>query len=181
MSRPLKNAPASQDIALIDARRGVTMFHNISVPVLGVVENMSFYACPACQHREYIFGRDGAKRTAAELGLDLLGEVCARAFACNMGFQGFMHEHKRISPPACGWAQLVPPPERQGPCGAGASQHQGQGDLRRWGAHCQQRCGQRGCCRVPWHSRPRPGEAAAGHSTEAPCVLCKLSCPQACS
>ncbi|KAK9843673.1 hypothetical protein WJX81_001963 [Elliptochloris bilobata] len=63
------------DIALIDARRGVTMFNNISVAVLGIVENMSYYACPACQHREYIFGQDGAKHTATELGLDLLGEV----------------------------------------------------------------------------------------------------------
>ena len=80
-----QSAPTSQDIALIDARRGVTMFNNIRVPVLGVVENMSFYACPACQHREYIFGRDGAKRTAAELGLDLLGEVCARACTCTIG------------------------------------------------------------------------------------------------
>ena len=65
----------AQDIALIDARRGVTMFNSISVPVLGVVQNMSYYACPACQHREYIFGQDGAKRTAVELNLELLGEV----------------------------------------------------------------------------------------------------------
>lgn len=70
------------------------MFNNISVPVLGVVENMSFYACPACQHREYIFGRDGAKRTAAELGLDLLGEVCARACTCIINL-GFRLEHRR--------------------------------------------------------------------------------------
>lgn len=56
----------------------MTMFNSISVPILGIVENMSFYSCPACHHREYIFGQDGAKHTATELNLDLLGEVCLR-------------------------------------------------------------------------------------------------------
>jgi Mrp family chromosome partitioning ATPase len=60
------------------------MFNSISVPVLGVVQNMSYYACPACQHREYIFGQDGAKRTALELNLELLGEVHPMpCFACS--------------------------------------------------------------------------------------------------
>ena len=64
-----------QDIALLDARRGVTMFGKINVPILGMVENMSYYQCKACGHREFVFGEAGASRTAQELGLDLLGQV----------------------------------------------------------------------------------------------------------
>ena len=65
----------AQDIALLDARRGVTMFDKISVPSLGIVENMSFHQCKACGHKEFLFGEDGAVRTAKELGLEVLGQV----------------------------------------------------------------------------------------------------------
>ena len=64
-----------QDIALIDARRGVRMFEKVSVPVLGIVENMSFFCCPACGHRAEIFGHGGARAEAARLGAPFLGEV----------------------------------------------------------------------------------------------------------
>ncbi len=64
-----------QDIALIDARRGVRMFERVQVPVLGLVENMSFYCCPNCGHRADLFGHGGAKLEAARLGTDFLGEV----------------------------------------------------------------------------------------------------------
>ena len=64
-----------QDIALIDARRGVRMFEKTKVPVLGVVENMSFYCCPNCGHRADIFGHGGAKAEAAKLGTEFLGEI----------------------------------------------------------------------------------------------------------
>jgi ATP-binding protein involved in chromosome partitioning len=64
-----------QDIALIDARRGVRMFEKTSVPVLGLVENMSFYCCPNCGHRADIFGHGGAKAEAAHLGTEFLGEI----------------------------------------------------------------------------------------------------------
>ncbi len=64
-----------QDIALIDARRGVRMFERVQVPVLGLVENMSFYCCPNCGHRADIFGHGGAKLEAARLGTAFLGEV----------------------------------------------------------------------------------------------------------
>ena len=57
-----------QDIALIDARRGVRMFEKTNVPVLGLVENMSFYCCPNCGHRADIFGHGGARAEAARLG-----------------------------------------------------------------------------------------------------------------
>jgi ATP-binding protein involved in chromosome partitioning len=64
-----------QDIALIDARRGVRMFERVHVPVLGLVENMSFFCCPACGHRAEIFGHGGARKEAARLGTEFLGEV----------------------------------------------------------------------------------------------------------
>ena len=64
-----------QDIALIDARKGLEMFHKVSVPVLGIVENMSYYCCPACGHRADIFGHGGARAEAAALGVPFLGEV----------------------------------------------------------------------------------------------------------
>jgi ATP-binding protein involved in chromosome partitioning len=64
-----------QDIALIDARRGVRMFEKTRVPVLGLVENMSFFCCPACGHRAEIFGHGGARAEAQHLGTEFLGEV----------------------------------------------------------------------------------------------------------
>ena len=64
-----------QDIALIDARRGATMFRNVRVPILGIIENMSYYQCPSCGHQQHIFGRDGAKRTAEDFNMELLGQV----------------------------------------------------------------------------------------------------------
>ena len=64
-----------QDIALIDARRGVRMFEKVMVPVLGVVENMSSFACPHCGETTHLFGHGGARREAETLGVPFLGEV----------------------------------------------------------------------------------------------------------
>jgi ATP-binding protein involved in chromosome partitioning len=64
-----------QDIALLDARRGVSMFERTRVPVLGLVENMSFFCCPSCGHRSEIFGHGGARAEAAKLGTPFLGEI----------------------------------------------------------------------------------------------------------
>lgn len=64
-----------QDLALLDARRGVAMFAKVNVPVLGIVENMSAFCCPNCGHVEPIFGHGGAKAEAARTGVDFLGEV----------------------------------------------------------------------------------------------------------
>jgi ATP-binding protein involved in chromosome partitioning len=64
-----------QDIALIDARRGVRMFERVRVPVLGLVENMSVFCCPNCGHRSEIFGHGGAKLESQRLGAPFLGEV----------------------------------------------------------------------------------------------------------
>lgn len=64
-----------QDIALLDARRGVKMFEQVRVPVLGIVENMSYFSCPNCNHRTDVFGHGGAQAEAARLGVPFLGEV----------------------------------------------------------------------------------------------------------
>ena len=64
-----------QDVALIDARKGLAMFRKVSVPILGIVENMSFYICRHCGEREELFGHGGGKKTADMLGVPFLGEV----------------------------------------------------------------------------------------------------------
>ncbi len=64
-----------QDIALIDARRGVAMFEKVGVRILGVVENMSFFHCPNCGHDTHVFGHGGARTEALRLGVPFLGEV----------------------------------------------------------------------------------------------------------
>jgi len=64
-----------QDIALIDAVKGVNMFNKVNVPILGIVENMSYYICPQCGNRDNIFGHAGARETAAQLGVRFLGEI----------------------------------------------------------------------------------------------------------
>ena len=64
-----------QDVALSDARRGVRMFEKTKVPVLGLIENMSFFCCPACGHRAELFGHGGARREAERLGVEFLGEI----------------------------------------------------------------------------------------------------------
>lgn len=64
-----------QDIALIDARKGLEMFRKVAVPILGIVENMSYYCCPECGHRADIFGHGGARAEAEKLGSPFLGEV----------------------------------------------------------------------------------------------------------
>src|SRR5881275_3338061 len=63
-----------QDIALLDARKGLNMFKQVDVPVLGIVENMSYFLCPHCGGRSEIFSHGGARREAARLGTEFLGE-----------------------------------------------------------------------------------------------------------
>jgi ATP-binding protein involved in chromosome partitioning len=75
---PLKGAvivSTPQDLALIDARRGVAMFNRVNVPVLGLVENMSYFLCPHCGERSDIFSHGGARQEAERLGVPFLGEV----------------------------------------------------------------------------------------------------------
>ncbi|MEC7489378.1 MAG: Mrp/NBP35 family ATP-binding protein [Pseudomonadota bacterium] len=64
-----------QDLSLIDARKGLNMFQKVDVPVLGIVENMSYFLCPGCGERSDIFDYGGAARAASEMGVDFLGEI----------------------------------------------------------------------------------------------------------
>ena len=64
-----------QDISLVDARKGLNMFRKVDVPVLGIVENMSYFVCPHCGSRSEIFDHGGARREADRLGVDFLGEI----------------------------------------------------------------------------------------------------------
>ncbi|MGB6566054.1 MAG: Mrp/NBP35 family ATP-binding protein, partial [Xanthobacteraceae bacterium] len=75
---PLKGAvivSTPQDLALVDARRGIAMFRRVNVPVLGIVENMSTFICPHCGESSDIFGHGGARHEADRLGVPFLGEV----------------------------------------------------------------------------------------------------------
>jgi ATP-binding protein involved in chromosome partitioning len=64
-----------QDIALLDAKKGLKMFEKVGVPILGIVENMAVHVCSQCGHVEHIFGADGGKKMAAEYGIDYLGAL----------------------------------------------------------------------------------------------------------
>ncbi|MGE5129488.1 MAG: iron-sulfur cluster carrier protein ApbC [Sphingomonadaceae bacterium] len=64
-----------QDIALIDARKGLKMFEKVGIPILGVVENMSTHVCPQCGHESHIFGSGGAEKMCRDYGTELLGEL----------------------------------------------------------------------------------------------------------
>jgi ATP-binding protein involved in chromosome partitioning len=64
-----------QDIALLDAKKGIKMFEKVGVPILGIVENMAVHVCSNCGHIEHIFGADGGKKMATEYGMDYLGAL----------------------------------------------------------------------------------------------------------
>jgi ATP-binding protein involved in chromosome partitioning len=64
-----------QDIALLDAKKGIKMFEKVGVPILGIVENMAVHVCSNCGHVEHIFGADGGKRMATEYGMEYLGAL----------------------------------------------------------------------------------------------------------
>jgi ATP-binding protein involved in chromosome partitioning len=64
-----------QDISLADARKGFAMFQRVNVPVLGIIENMSYYVCSQCGHRDHIFDNGGGRRAAEELGVPFLGDI----------------------------------------------------------------------------------------------------------
>jgi ATP-binding protein involved in chromosome partitioning len=73
-----------QDVALLDVQRGIAMFRQVNVPILGIIENMSYYVCPCCGEREEIFGCGGASKT----GLEVLGEIPLVEDICTSGDSG---------------------------------------------------------------------------------------------
>ena len=64
-----------QDVALIDARKGIDMFNQLGTPILGMIENMSTHICSACGHEEHIFGHGGVVSEAAKIGVPLMAEI----------------------------------------------------------------------------------------------------------
>ncbi|CAO3588893.1 unnamed protein product [Absidia cylindrospora] len=77
-----------QDIALIDAVKGANMFKKVNVPILGMVQNMSLFICPNCEHESHIFGDNGALRMADTLKMPFLGDVPLHADICHLSDAG---------------------------------------------------------------------------------------------
>ncbi|MYF97799.1 Mrp/NBP35 family ATP-binding protein [Candidatus Poribacteria bacterium] len=77
-----------QDVALADVRRGVAMFERLGVPILGIIENMSYFLCPHCNEKTEIFRSDGGKNTSERFGVAFLGEIPLDAEVCTAGDMG---------------------------------------------------------------------------------------------
>lgn len=77
-----------QEVALLDVTRGVQMFQRVKVPVIGVIENMSFFVCPECGHRSEIFGSGGGRRSSERFGVPLLGEIPLDPAVRDLGDRG---------------------------------------------------------------------------------------------
>ena len=77
-----------QDVALADVKRGIAMFRKVNTPVLGVVQNMSAFVCPSCNHRDNLFGDRRPDQLSAELGIGLLGEIPIEPAVCESGDAG---------------------------------------------------------------------------------------------
>ncbi|MEN3026865.1 MAG: Mrp/NBP35 family ATP-binding protein [Chlorobiota bacterium] len=83
-----------QELSLADVRRSVAMFRRVNVPVLGLVENMSYFTCPNCGHRESVFGEGGGERLAAEVGVPLLAQLPLDPIlqrSCDEGIPAVVH------------------------------------------------------------------------------------------
>jgi ATP-binding protein involved in chromosome partitioning len=97
-----------QDVALVDARKGLHMFRKLGTPVLGIVENMSHFRCPECGHVEHVFGAGGGRRTADALGIPLLVEIPLDPSIVAGGDQGRPVVMERPdSPAATAFAELA--------------------------------------------------------------------------
>lgn len=77
-----------QDIALIDAVKGISMFQKVNIPILGMVQNMSYFLCPNCNHESHIFGNEGAIKKAKELNLDVLASIPLNEQICELADNG---------------------------------------------------------------------------------------------
>ncbi len=93
-----------QEVALIDARKGLQMFQRVNVPVLGIVENMSYFVCDGCDTRHAIFGEGGGARAARELGTELLVQIPLEPQVVEAGDAG---EPTLISRPDSGTAAAI--------------------------------------------------------------------------
>ncbi|GME89988.1 unnamed protein product [Ambrosiozyma monospora] len=79
----------SQDLALLDVKKGIAMFQKVNVPIIGLVENMSVFVCPNCNHEEHLFGQDGVLNQSDRLGIEFLGSIPLNRQICNSSDEGF--------------------------------------------------------------------------------------------
>jgi len=89
---PIKGAvivTTPQDVALLDARRGIEMYRKVNIPILGIVQNMSHYTCPKCHHTEHIFGNNGAMKLSRDLDTEILGNIPLDLQICEYSDKGF--------------------------------------------------------------------------------------------
>lgn len=100
-----------QDIALIDAVKGIAMFNKVNIPILGLVQNMSYYLCPNCSHESHIFGTDGATREAKKHNLEVVGSIPLDEEICKQSDAGkpvvVSHPDSPISQPYITIAESV--------------------------------------------------------------------------
>lgn len=79
----------SQDLALIDVKKGISMFQKVHIPILGLVENMSVFVCPNCHHKEHLFGENGVLKESKRLDIDYLGSIPLSRQICSKSDKGF--------------------------------------------------------------------------------------------
>mmetsp|Transcript_9407 Transcript_9407/g.11705 ORF Transcript_9407/g.11705 Transcript_9407/m.11705 type:complete len:314 (+) Transcript_9407:29-970(+) len=100
-----------QDIALIDAVKGIAMFNKVNIPILGLVQNMSYFLCPNCNHESHIFGIDGARREAEKHHLEVLGSIPLNEEICTQSDTGkpvvVSHPNSKIAQPYIEIAEKV--------------------------------------------------------------------------
>lgn len=79
----------SQDLALIDVKKGIAMFNKVKIPIFGLIENMSVFICPNCNHEEHLFGDGGALKEAENLGIEHIGSIPLNKQICNRSDEGY--------------------------------------------------------------------------------------------
>lgn len=79
----------SQDLALIDVKKGISMFNKVNIPIFGLIENMSVFICPNCNHEEHLFGEGGALKEAEKLGIEHIASIPLNRQICNRSDEGY--------------------------------------------------------------------------------------------
>lgn len=88
----------SQDLALLDVKKGIVMFNKMSIPIYGLIENMSVFICPNCKHEEHLFGEGGALKEAENLGIDHITSIPLNRAICTRSDEGYPIALEKDSP-----------------------------------------------------------------------------------
>ena len=100
----------SQDLALIDVKKGISMFHKVNIPIVGLVENMSVFICPNCNHKEHLFGDHGVLKESERLGINYLGSIPLNRQICadsDMGLPIALKRDSTLAQPYYKIAEMV--------------------------------------------------------------------------